>query len=190
MRLIERANCQPMPWKNGAGITTQIAIYPADATIDNFDWRISMAMVTADSPFSGFPGVERTLAVLEGVGINLTIWGKQAESLTPTSAPFTFPADASAYAALIDGPILDLNVMTRQDRFIHSIRKLTGQTVSIPESATIIVFAQGTGLQIDDGLQSNRVKLGDTAIFDSGTKRLDIVAEGCGDYYLIALTKI
>jgi environmental stress-induced protein Ves len=190
MQLIERANYQPMPWKNGAGITMQIAIYPADATIDNFDWRISTAVVTADGPFSGFPGLERTLAVLEGAGINLTIGGTQAERLTPTSAPFTFPADASANATLINGPIHDLNVMARQDRFNHSVRKLTGQAVSIPAFGTIVVFAQSTGLQIDDGVQSIRIKLGDTAIFDAGTKSLNIAPESCGDYYFIELTKI
>ncbi len=189
MLRIERGSYLTMPWKNGAGITTQIAAYPADATTESFEWRISMAAVTADGPFSAFPDVERTLAILKGAGINLVIAGLK-QHLTRASAPFTFPADAAAHATLIDGDILDLNVMTRRNCFSHSLRKFSRAT-TIPVSGTVnIVFAQSAGLLIDDGNQSNWLLLGDTAIFGDAPKSLSISTEGSGDYYLIELTRL
>ena len=50
-----------MPWKNGGGETAEIAVSPPGAALDDFDWRLSMARVETDGPFSAFPGIDRTL---------------------------------------------------------------------------------------------------------------------------------
>jgi environmental stress-induced protein Ves len=47
-----------MPWKNGGGETTEIAVFPDGAGLSDFDWRVSMARVDGDGPFSSFPGIE------------------------------------------------------------------------------------------------------------------------------------
>ena len=51
---------------------------PEGASLDTFDWRISMARVASDGPFSEFPGIDRTLAVVEGSGMVLTIGDQRA----------------------------------------------------------------------------------------------------------------
>ncbi|MEP6565630.1 MAG: HutD family protein, partial [Mesorhizobium sp.] len=94
------------------------------AGLDDFDWRVSMARVDSGGPFSGFTGVDRTLAVLEGEGIVLDISGRPPATLTRVSAPLAFPADVPTSAALIAGPITDLNVMTRRGRMIHTVERL------------------------------------------------------------------
>ncbi len=38
-----------MPWKNGGGVTTEICVSPPSGA---FDWRVSIATVNADGPFS------------------------------------------------------------------------------------------------------------------------------------------
>ena len=43
LRVIRAAECQTMPWKNGGGETTEIAVFPSGAGLDDFEWRISMA---------------------------------------------------------------------------------------------------------------------------------------------------
>lgn len=68
MRLIRSASYRRQPWKNGGGETIEIAAHPVGATTDNFDWRISMARVEGDGPFSTFPDIDRTLTILEGMG--------------------------------------------------------------------------------------------------------------------------
>ncbi|RWO95839.1 MAG: HutD family protein [Mesorhizobium sp.] len=124
MHVLREAEYRSMPWKNGGGVTTEIAVSPAGAALDDFDWRVSMARVESGGPFSGFAGVDRTLAVLEGEGIILDIAGHPAATVTKTSAPLSFPADAPTQAALIAGPIIDLNVMTRRGRMTHAVERV------------------------------------------------------------------
>lgn len=114
----------PMSWKNGGGVTTEIACYPTGASLDAFGWRVSLADVLQPGPFSLFQGVDRTLVVLSGNGIRLHVDGDAPRHLTQSSAPFAFPADVPADAALIDGPIVDLNVMTRRRAWRHTIERL------------------------------------------------------------------
>lgn len=64
MRHLENTAYTSMPWKNGGGVTTEIIVHPAKAPMADFDWRISMANVAQDGPFSIFPGVDRTLCIL------------------------------------------------------------------------------------------------------------------------------
>ncbi|MER9022083.1 HutD family protein [Mesorhizobium sp. M0815] len=124
MRILRASEYRSMPWKNGGGVTTEIAVSPAGAGLDDFDWRVSMALVEGGGPFSGFPGVDRTLALLEGEGMVLDIAGRPPVEITKAPAPLAFPADVPTQATLIAGPITDLNVMTRRTRAIHQIERL------------------------------------------------------------------
>lgn len=124
MRVLRASESKSMPWKNGGGVTTEVAVSPADAGLNDFDWRVSMARVEGSGPFSQFAGIDRTLAVLEGEGIVLDIAGRPPISVTRASDPLSFPADVATAAALIGGPITDLNVMTRRGRTTHSVERL------------------------------------------------------------------
>lgn len=142
MRILRAADYRRMPWKNGGGETAEIAVFPATATLEAIDWRLSMAVVASDGPFSQFPGVDRTLTVLDGAGFQLTV-GAYGERhvLTRASAPLPFPADVPAHATLIGGAVTDLNVMTRRQSFGHSVerivlpgtitRRMTAETVAV-----------------------------------------------------------
>ena len=149
MRILRAADYRVMPWKNGGGTTTEIAVSPDGAGLDEFDWRVSMARVEGSGPFSSFAGIDRTLSVLEGEGIVLDIAGQPAARLTPASALFSFPADLPTSAALIAGPITDLNVMTRRGRTLHSVERLAiSQPVDIVAQAgtTLILCHKGEAI--------------------------------------------
>jgi environmental stress-induced protein Ves len=124
VRLIRPADQRRMPWKNGGGETIEIAVMPEGAGLEDFDWRVSMARVTRAGPFSSFPGVDRTLAVLDGAGLRLAIAGRHPAELTAASPPCSFPADLPTTATLADGPVLDLNVMTRRGAVEHALDRL------------------------------------------------------------------
>ena len=117
MRILRASNHRQMPWKNGGGVTTEIAVAPPGASVGNFDWRISMATVAADGPFSRFDGIDRTLTVLSGEGLELTVEDETPVRLTPAGKPHPFPGDVAASAKLIAGPVTDFNVMTRWGRW-------------------------------------------------------------------------
>ncbi|MEP7453960.1 HutD family protein [Phyllobacterium sp. SB3] len=125
MRILRAADHKQMPWKNGGGVTTEIAVGPAGAEVGDFHWRVSMATVAADGPFSTFENIDRILTVLEGAGMNLEVAGMAPPCLTTASAPFAFRGDAAASATLLSGMIVDLNVMTRRDLWHATVERMT-----------------------------------------------------------------
>lgn len=125
MALLPAAGYRRMPWKNGGGETFEIAVSPPDASLEDMDWRISMAIVASDGPFSSFPGVDRTLTILDGEGMQLELGAERTPfRLSPQSAPFHFPADVPTAAQLLGGTVTDLNVMTRRGRYRHMVRRI------------------------------------------------------------------
>jgi environmental stress-induced protein Ves len=124
LKIIRANDCLTTPWKNGGGSTTEIAAEPAGASLDTFDWRISMAQVASDGPFSEFFGIDRTLAVIKGSGLVLTIGNNASITLDRGSDPTSFSGDIATSAQLVAGKITDLNVMTRRGRFSHRLRRI------------------------------------------------------------------
>jgi environmental stress-induced protein Ves len=66
VKVVCASECRTTAWKNGGGSTTEIAVAPMGASLDDFDWRVSMARVASDGPFSEFAGIDRTLDILKG----------------------------------------------------------------------------------------------------------------------------
>jgi environmental stress-induced protein Ves len=153
MRILRAADHRVMPWKNGGGTTTEIAVSPEGAGLDAFDWRVSMARIEQDGPFSSFPGIDRTLAILEGEGIILNVSGRIPFGLTRASDPLPFPADISTGARLIAGPVTDLNVMTRRAHVSHSVERLAiSGAVELPaEAGTTLVFCHEGMVRVGGG---------------------------------------
>lgn len=128
-RLIRIADCAPVPWRNGGGTTREIAVFPPDAGMDDFDWRLSMARVEEPGPFSAFDGIDRLVAVIEGklrlsgAGIDVTLDGY--------SAPFPFDGGVLIAGEPLAGPVVDLNAMSRRGRCVAEMHRLaTGAAVA------------------------------------------------------------
>ena len=130
-----------MPWKNGLGETLEVARYPAGQSLESFDWRVSVAPVVADGAFSVFPGIERTIAVIEGNGMELSQAGGLQHRLEP-GLPYTYDGGTAIEGRLIDGPVRDFNVMTRRGLCAGSL-VLSEGTVAIGGGMglTIVAFA-------------------------------------------------
>ncbi len=165
MRIVRAADYRRMPWKNGGGSTTEVAIAPATSTLDNFDWRISMAHVATPGPFSRFPDIDRTLAVIEGAGIHITVDGATV-MLEQSSAPHFFPGDVDTSATLIDGPIDDLNVMSNRTRYRHRMtRHRLTETTTLPLDAdTVVIMPRGGDIEIEE--VATPIGDGDTGLID------------------------
>jgi environmental stress-induced protein Ves len=128
MRLLRAADYRRMPWKNCGGETIEMMVSPADSSFETFDWRISMAHVDAPGAFSLFPNIDRTLSVIAGAGLSLRFAAGDVTSLDRRSMPFSFAGDIAVDSVLIDGPIDDLNVMTRRDRCRHRVSQYSLNT--------------------------------------------------------------
>ncbi|EJT06475.1 HutD family protein [Rhizobium sp. CCGE 510] len=146
MKILRAGDHKRMPWKNGKGETVEIAVFPPDASVNDFDWRISMATVAADGPFSIFAGVDRTLAILDGNGMVLDIEGSQPVLLTSASDPLAFAADIPVDARLENGAITDLNVMTRRNGLAHTLIRIDlagARTVPLASSTCLFLCHRG-----------------------------------------------
>ncbi len=107
-RVLHPSDYQRMPWKNGGGTTTEIwkAVSPDGEML----WRLSIADVARDGPFSSFPGIDRWIMVINGKGMELTIDGHH-HRLDDPFQPFAFSGDAETECHLIEGAIRDFNLM-------------------------------------------------------------------------------
>lgn len=114
VRSLTAAGRVAVPWKNGGGVTREIVAGPEGAGTDGFRWRVSLADVGADGPFSSFAGVDRTLTMVEGEGMDLTVDGEHRR-VDRLFVPWSFPGDLPTDCRLLGGPVVNLNVMWRRD---------------------------------------------------------------------------
>jgi environmental stress-induced protein Ves len=153
------------PWKNGRGTTVELQIEPPGATLETgFLWRLSMAAVPASGPFSPFPGIDRTLLLLAGNGMELDHGPHGRALLAGPFQPVAFSGDWPTHGRLLDGPCRDFNVMTRRGAVRHRVDILRPGPVPalLPPAPTVLVFcAQG------------RASLGAEPLAEGGLLRLD-----------------
>src|SRR5947209_7321114 len=102
-----------MPWKNGGGSTTEIAIFPEGSGVsgERFQWRVSIADVVADGPFSRFPGYDRHIMVIEGAGMTLEVEDHGEIDLSRPFLPMSFSGDRDVQGRLNHGPVRDFNLI-------------------------------------------------------------------------------
>jgi uncharacterized protein len=151
--ILRAAERQAVPWKNGGGLTREVASDPAGSTLDSFDWRVSIAEVRVGGPFSAFPGIDRALAVLAG-RLRLSIEGYAPASLTPQSPPLTFAGEASAVGEPLDSPVTDLNLMSRRDRCHSRLRRgnaRQGACLTLTAGTTLIIALAELTVRVADG---------------------------------------
>jgi uncharacterized protein len=129
-------------WKNGLGLTRQVAIHPLGATAANFDWRISIARLDQSAAFSPYPGIERCLAVLEGE-MRLQRDSYAPLTLTCDSPPVYFSGETASSGEVVSGPVLDLNIMYRAAHWHVSLQRMRA---SSPRDTVCMEFAAGMSL--------------------------------------------
>ncbi|WP_161966109.1 HutD family protein [Steroidobacter cummioxidans] len=178
MRLLRATDYRRMPWKNGGGETREILASPAGATLDALDWRISLATIASDAPFSTFNGIERTLCVIHGAGIRLQLADGAPELLLDTSAPYTFAGEAAASATLVAGSTVDLNVMTRRGRFQHAVKRLSIEARQHlhATATTTLVFCQRGDLQCEVDGATAQLGSEDCVVFEGETSPIELSA--------------
>lgn len=142
MRHILPTDYRVMPWKNGLGTTTEIAVEPPGASLDAFVWRVSIADLRASGPFSTFEQVDRIIVLIEGAPMTLTHEGGRVHRLTLLS-PYRFAGEIPTQSDLDAPPSRDFNVMVRRgsaraDLAVHELA--AGETMLTPEGVGEILL--------------------------------------------------
>lgn len=184
------AQLDPAPWRNGGGITREVARGTLGAcgdleTVagDDWDWRLSIANVDGDGDFSTFPGLTRILTIIRGQGLEITIDG--ATQFLEANHPLRFEGGASTSATLPHGPIKDLNLMFRSNtlRAEVELKELAPDGRQELGQGQLALLLQGTAGILRDGTERAELDELDT-IFGSTS------AIGIGGTGLVAIFRI
>ena len=122
IRIITPDQFNTAPWKNGGGITHEIATAPV---ANGFAWRLSIAEVTRNGPFSRFDGMQRILTVIEGAGMHLD---SEAETIAARPGePCRFPGELALEGKLIAGPVHNFNLIYDANALQADVQLITDQ---------------------------------------------------------------
>ena len=165
MKVVRAADQPRVRWRNDGGWTRDLARNSPNE--HGFSWRVSIADVEAEGPFSIFEGCDRLLVLLEGVGMDLVRTdGGETMRLRPGAGRARFAGEEAITAELLSGPTTDFNVMWERSRFTlqqHDDwrdRALGGRPGSV-----VVVHVLSGALQTDRGI---RGAVGETMIEESG----------------------
>ena len=103
MAVVRSDEVTPEPWANGGGTTRELA------RADDGSWRISLADIDRDGPFSTFAGRRRLLTVVDGTVLGLEVDGET--HVVEPQRPFAFSGDARVVASVPEGAVRALNVV-------------------------------------------------------------------------------
>jgi len=175
-------------WKNERGWTREIARSPAQG---EWNWRLSIAEIEEDAPFSRFDGIERELVLLSGNGLRLRFDDGAVDELLPPHDRVRFAGERGVQGELVDGPTQDFNLMWRRDAIDAQLwhRPLVGPMVMFVEPGSIWAvhliagqarFADASGLPA--------LATADTALLVApGAARERFVLDGGGEVLLVRL---
>ncbi|MFT4069349.1 HutD family protein [Paraburkholderia sp.] len=177
--LIRGADLVAAPWKNGGGVTREVAAFPdrdEGTAPGDFVWRVSIADVAQPGPFSRFDGIDRTLVLLSGVGMLLD--ELDGASIVKTHA-LTQPLDIARFdgaaridARLVDGATRDFNLMVRRDvaqgdvQVWHADSQL-GAPRTLDGDVVLLFCASGTVTVTAGETSAPRLDDGDTLRIDA-----------------------
>ena len=177
LRLIRASDHRRERWKNGLGWTNEIARGPIGSRRGNasdhggahdaWDWRLSIAEIDRDCVFSAFPGIDRTLVLLDGVGMTLRFADGEIVDLRSRGAQIDFAGERTLDCVLADGPTRDFNVMWRRDRLTATVairRAAAPSNLPIACGDIVAIHLLDGAMTCADGATSFAIDEGDTLV--------------------------
>jgi environmental stress-induced protein Ves len=165
MKILRQEDYKVMPWRNGGGITTEIWVSPEGSGLAGtaFDWRVSIADVATDGPFSKFVGYDRHIMLLDGEGMRLDTEESGAIELN-LYRPARFSGDWNVTGKLIAGPVRDFNLMVARRFGSGSLacQRLTAPLPLIGDGAKRLILA----IEGELSLGGHIIGPGETVILD------------------------
>ena len=184
------AALSPVPWKNGGGITRNLAVEPEGAGFDDFLWRVSFAEVNARGRFSSFPGVDRSILLWRGNGLLLHTKDGGVVALSEDSDAYVFGGEEEIEAGLVDGPVTDLNVMVRRGVCSAVVRRYEGETTVLVTRQAFFICARG-GFRLRFPLDQGRVLNAGEALAVSGVAEgVEVLPDTTGGSMIVVLIDV
>lgn len=168
---------QTQRWQNGGGITHQLC---RQDDANGMLWRLSIAEVASDGPFSRFDNIDRIIMLLTGAGFSLHGVGAKPQVLDTPLMPFSFVGETPIHCTLLNGAVRDFNLMTRRGAITPQLQVLSidkeAQTLAL--SAQTLIYVASGNVEIALGQQAVTLAAQHTLSLanDSGSVQLISVA--------------
>ena len=188
-RVLSAAEYRRMRWKNGGGWTTELAVHPP-AAVDSgaaFDWRISIAEIESDGAFSTFPGCDRQIALLEGIGMELRFDAAPAVRLEKRLQFVRFAGEWKTDGVLLSGPVRDFNVIVRRDACAAEVlhRPLVGPMVFFADAATWFIHLLAGRAEAKSAGGLHALETGSSLLLEADAGPGRVVLNGGGELVLV-----
>ncbi len=194
-RIIPANEYRRVRWKNGAGWTREICACRLDGMdgieAGEWDFRLSIAEIESDAPFSTFPGIDRELVLLSGNGLRLRFDDGEVHELSPPHGRLRFAGDRALTGELVDGRTEDFNLMWGRENVDATLwhRPLVGAMVVFIEPGTTWAVHMLAGqADIDGDVFPGRLDQGDTALLHAEGARVRHVLDGGGELLLVRVS--
>jgi hypothetical protein len=186
VRILRAGDYRRMRWKNGGGWTTELAAaaLPGESA---FEWRISIADIESNGPFSTFAGCDRHIALLDGAGMEIEFDEADPIRLDQRLKFFAFAGESNARGRLLGGPVRDFNVIVRRETFVAEVlhRPLVGPMVFLPEARTTwFIYLVGGHAALKD-VPGMDLEAGDSLLLGTDDSARNRVLSGGGEVVLV-----
>jgi len=125
----------PQTWATGGGTTRELL------RAEDGAWRVSLADIEQDGPFSTFPGRRRLLTVVDGPVLALVI--DDVEQVVEPRRPLAFDGAAEVTASVPAGSVRVLNLIVDPDRVLPFVTVLElgrGSTMPLSDDQAALVL--------------------------------------------------
>lgn len=194
LRLVPAHEYRRERWRNGFGWTREI-LRSTDCDAergDDWDWRLSIAEIECDGPFSSFPGVDRELVLLHGNGVRLRFDDGEVREAAPPHGRVRFAGERTVSGELLDGPTHDFNLMWRRDRIDADLwhRPLVGSMVLFVEPGERwVVHVLSGHAHCSDGEQRFAAAMSDSLLLSANDARHRFAIDGGGEVLIARLRR-
>jgi environmental stress-induced protein Ves len=142
--LLDPAGYRRTPWKNGGGVTVDIAEHE-DA------WRFGRTPITLPGPFSDYAGFDRAQVLVAGRGLVLQTPDGDIEVRTPLR-PVAFAGETPILSRLEAGPVEVVNLIGNRAKVRIDLQVLrAGATLGRSAGTHIVYAAEGPAALVVDG---------------------------------------
>jgi uncharacterized protein len=188
MRVITPDNFKKGLWKNGRGVSWDIASEPSRAGAE-LGWRLSLAEIAESGPFSLYGPVDRVFTLVSGGGLSLNVGGKTLT--TPPRQPLAFPCDVKTSCAVSGGPCRALNLFTARGEWSAAARVIAISDVieiALDGRACALFALQGESALASGGVAMSLGE-GSAAVIGAGAQSVS-AASRCGLLYAATLSRL
>jgi environmental stress-induced protein Ves len=183
LKAIAWADLPPQPWRNQRGITRTVASHFEGGAML---WRVSVAEIEQDGPFSTFPGFSRTAVLMRGAGLTLESEGAH-HRFGGVGEAWQFDGEDQVHARLGETPARLWNIMVARDRLEArtDITRGSGGSIEAGSMCALLVLDGSVSLA-DEGQTVARVAKDEILILEAGHAELALlVDEGSAHWALV-----